>query len=149
MQLYIGSDHRGFRMKQDLLLWFQQNGYEVTDVGTHAQNEDDDYTDYAEHLARAVAEDPSNRRGILLCGSGVGMAVAANKIAGIRAALIHSIDIARMARTDDDINVLALGSDFISSDTAESVIKTFLTTQFSGAERHIRRIEKISKLEQA
>lgn len=147
MELYIGADHKGFRMKQDLLLWFQQNGYEVTDVGTHSPSDDDDYTDYAEHLAHAVAEDPDNRRGVLLCGSGVGMAVAANKVPGIRAALIHDAAIAKDARNDDDINVLTLGAEHITSDEAERVIDAFLNTPFSGAERHKRRIEKITQLE--
>lgn len=148
MELYIGADHRGFRMKNDLLLWFHTHGYEVTDIGNHAEDTEDDYVDFATLLAQAVAEDPTNRRGILLCGSGVGMAVAANKVPGIRAALIHEVNIAKNARHDDDINVLALGADYIQQETAERVVQTFLTTSFSGAERHVRRLEKITALEQ-
>ncbi len=147
MEIYIGADHRGFRMKNDLLLWFHNHGYEVTDIGNHAENEEDDYPEFAELLARAVAEDPENRRGILLCGSGAGMAITANKIKGIRAALIHDNNIAKNARHDDDINVLALGADYISSDTAEQIIQTFLKTSFSGSDRHMRRIQKISDIE--
>ena len=147
MEIYIGADHRGFRMKNDLLLWFHNHGYEVTDIGNHAENEEDDYPEFAELLARAVAEDPENRRGILLCGSGAGVAIAANKVKGIRAALIHDVNIAKNARHDDDINVLALGADYISQDTAEQVIQTFLKTPFSGSPRHVRRIEKIASIE--
>ncbi len=147
MEIYIGADHRGFRMKNDLLLWFHTHGYEVTDVGSHAETPDDDYPQYAELVADAVAQDPDTRRGILLCGSGVGMAVAANKVRGIRAALIHEVPIAKSARHDDNINVLALGADHISSDDAEQVIQAFLKTPFSGADRHKRRIEEITQLE--
>lgn len=134
-------------MKNDLLLWFHNHGYEVTDIGSHAENTEDDYPQYAELLAEAVAEDPENRRGILLCGSGAGMAVAANKVKGIRAALIHDASIAKSARNDDNINVLALGADFVSSDTAEQVIQAFLKTPFSGADRHVKRVGMIAKME--
>mgnify|MGYP001574488983 CR=1 FL=1 len=147
MEIYIGADHRGFRMKNDLLLWFHNHGYEVTDIGSHKEDPEDNYPEYAQLLAEAVAQDPENRRGILLCGSGAGMAVAANKVKGIRAALIHDASIAKSARNDDNINVLALGADFVSSDTAEQVIQAFLKTPFSGADRHARRIEMIGKME--
>ncbi len=148
MEIYIGTDHRGFRMKNDLLLWFHNQGYQVTDIGNHAENEEDDYPEFAELVARAVAEDPENRRGIVLCGSGAGVAIAANKVKGIRAALIHEVNIAKNARHDDDINVLALGADYISDNLAEQIIQTFLRTPFSGSPRHIRRIEKIRKIEE-
>lgn len=134
-------------MKNDLLLWFHNHGYEITDIGSHKEDPEDDYPQYAQLLAEAVAQDPDNRRGILLCGSGAGMAVAANKVQGIRAALIHDVNIVKSARQDDDINVLALGADFISSDRAEEVIQAFLKTSFSGAERHTRRIGQIQKME--
>ena len=147
MELYIGADHRGFRMKNDLLLWFHNHGYEVTDIGSHAEDPADDYPQYAQLLAEAVAEDPENRRGILVCGSGVGMAVAANKVAGIRAALVHDVALVKSARNDDNMNVLALGADFISSDNAEQVIQAFLKTPFSGADRHVKRIGQIAKME--
>lgn len=147
MELYIGADHRGFRMKNDLILWFHNHGYEITDIGSHAETADDDYPQYAQLLAEAVAEDPENRRGILVCGSGVGMAVAANKVAGIRAALVHDVALVKCARNDDNINVLALGADFISIDQAEQVVQAFLKTPFSGADRHMRRIEEIKKME--
>lgn len=147
MEIYIGTDHRGFRMKNDLLLWFHNNGYEVTDIGNHTEDPEDNYPEFAELLARAVAEDPEHRRGILLCGSGAGMAIAANKVHGIRAALIHDINMVKNARHDDNINVLALGADYISLELAEQVVKTFLTTSFSGSDRHVRRIQKISDIE--
>ncbi|MDA1168810.1 MAG: RpiB/LacA/LacB family sugar-phosphate isomerase [bacterium] len=147
MEIYIGADHRGFRMKNDLLLWFHNHGYQVTDIGGHKEDPEDNYPEYAELLAEAVAQDPENRRGILLCGSGAGMAIAANKVKGIRAALIHDARIAKSARNDDNINVLALGADFVSSDTAEQVIQAFLKTPFSGADKHVKRIGQIAKME--
>lgn len=134
-------------MKNDLLLWFHNHGYEVTDVGNHADDPEDNYPEYAKLVADAVAQDPDNRRGILLCGSGAGMAITANKIDGIRAVLIHDPNIAKNARHDDNINILALGADYISGDVAEQVITVFLTTAFSGSDRHMKRIQQISDIE--
>lgn len=147
MELFIGADHRGFRMKQDLLVYLHEKGYEVTDVGTHAEDSQDDYPLFAEEAAHAVAQDPENRRAILLCGSGAGMAIAANKVKGIRAALIHDVHIARNARHDDNINILALGADYISQDDAEQVVSEFLKTSFSNEEKYTRRLKEIEKME--
>lgn len=133
-------------MKNDLAVWLKSEGHTVTDVGPTEYHEDDDYPDYGMRVARAVAEQPE-RRGIVLCGSGVGMSVVANKAPGIRAALIHDPAIARAARNDDDNNVLALGSDYIDTKSAKEVITQWLATPFSGAERHQRRIKKIAQYE--
>ena len=147
MNIIIGADHRGFAMKENLAVWLAEQGHEVSDVGALEMSEGDDYPDYAKLAAEKVAQDADNNRGILLCGSGVGMAVAANKVAGIRAANIRDVEIAKAARNDDDINVLALGTDYVDLDDAKAIIATFLTTPFSGMDRHVSRIEKIKKME--
>src|SRR3989344_1836115 len=147
MNIFIGADHRGFAMKEGLIAWLQQQGHNVEDMGATEFTEGDDYPDYAMLVAKKIAEDIENNRGIPLCGSGVGMAVAANKVAGVRAALIHDVEIAKIARNDDDINILALGSDFISLEEAQAIASTFLSTPFSGLERHVRRVGKIAEME--
>src|SRR5688572_10419843 len=114
MNIYIAADHRGFVLKNELAAWLTREGHTVNDLGAATLNKDDDYPDFAVAVARAVAEAPHNRRGIALCGSGVGVAVVANKVAGIRAALIHDPAIAAAARADDDTNVLALGADYVT-----------------------------------
>src|SRR3989344_8861813 len=109
MNIFIGADHRGFAMKEGLIAWLQQQGHNVEDMGAQEFMEGDDYPDYAMLVAKKIAVDTEHNRGIVLCGSGVGMAVAANKVHGIRAAMIHDVEIVKAARNDDDINVLALG----------------------------------------
>ncbi len=148
MNIVIGADHRGFAMKEGLVAWLTQEGRTVEDLGARDFTEGDDYPDYAVPVAQKTAQDPENTCGILLCGSGVGVAVAANKIAGVRAANIQSVDVAKTARNDDDVNILCLGADLLTLDEAKAIIATFLDTPFSGLERHERRVEKIKKLEQ-
>lgn len=152
MKVYVGSDHRGFQLKNELKDWLVSEGYEVEDVGPAAYDQSDDYPDFAvkvaEGVARRQAEGAAEALGIVVCGSGVGMAVAANKVRGVRAGLIHDPALARVAREHDDLNVLALGSDFITTDQAKTVAHTWLTTQYSGEERHTRRIHKIEAYEQ-
>jgi ribose 5-phosphate isomerase B len=149
MEIYIAADHRGYEMKNELAAWLQQEGHTVTDLGASELNKDDDYPEYGLAVAKAVAAAPAERRGIALCGSGAGMAVAANKVPGIRAALIHDPAIAAAARQDDDTNVLALGADYVTLDTAKEVIKLWLTTPFSAAPRHQRRIDQIQDYERS
>lgn len=145
MTIYIGADHRGYAMKEGLVQWLQEQGHDVHDVGATEYIEGDDYPDYATLVGKEVSNDPA-AIGILLCGSGVGMAVAANKEKGVRAALIHDPNIAAAARHDDDINVLSLGADYISLEDAQKVVTSFLETPFSGEERHLRRIQKLEKV---
>lgn len=149
MEIYIAADHNGYEMKNQLVTWLQEEGHTVVDMGPESLNPQDDYPDYGIQVARAVAENPKDRYGVLLCGSGVGMSVVADKVPGIRAALIHDPEIAKSAQRDDDINVLALGADYISLENAKNVITSWLTTPFSGEERHTRRINKISEYEQS
>lgn len=146
-ELFIASDHQGFELKNTLRNWMIKEGYSVTDFGPETVDPEDDYPDYGIKVATAVAENPKKRLGIVICASGVGMAVAADKVKGVRAGLIHHPLIAKAAREDDDINVLALGAKFISVSEAIEVVKAWLETPFSGAERHIRRIAKISEYE--
>lgn len=147
MRVYIAADHNGWEMKRALAAWLQEQAYEIEDLGAEALNPQDDYPDFAAAAARAVAEDPANRRGLLICGSGAGMAAAAGKIAGIRAALIHDPAIARAARHDDDINVLALGAKFIDLEKAKAVVSAWLGTAYAADERFERRLKKIAALE--
>ncbi len=145
MTIYIGADHRGYAMKEGLVAWLRGQGHDVHDMGALEIASADDYPDYAHAVAQEVSGDTESR-GILLCGSGAGVAIAANKTHGIRAALIHDASIAKAARNDDDVNVLALGADYISLEDAQRVVSIFLETPFSGEERHMRRIGKIEQL---
>jgi ribose 5-phosphate isomerase B len=143
MEIIIGADHRGFELKEILKDWLVGEGHTVTDVSAPTLTDGDDYPDYAFKVAQAVAEKGDDGRGIVLCGSGAGMAVAADKIPGIRAALIHDAAIAQAARHDDNINVLALGADYIGPEDAKKVVLVFLTTPFANQEKYQRRLQKI------
>jgi ribose 5-phosphate isomerase B len=145
MHIYIGSDHGGYKQKELLHSHLQEKGYEVKDCGTYS-SESTDYPDFALAVANAVAGEPGSR-GILLCRSGEGMEIAANKVPKIRAALVWKEEVAAETRRDNDSNILVLPSDFISDDEALSFSVTFLTTDFSGEERHIRRLEKLHNIE--
>lgn len=148
MKVYIGADHRGFRLKEELKSWFAKE-YEVIDVGAFTLDPQDDYVSYAEKVAEEVVVDMQNSRGIIICGSGVGVDVAANKIEGIRCGLGFSQDEIRAARNDDDINVLALPANFVDSDFAKKIVKIFLETPFGKTERFERRINEISEIEES
>ena len=117
------------------------------DLGAKELIPDDDYPDYALMVAQKVAENPDENRGILICGSGVGVDIVANKIKGVRSALCFDIKQAQASRNDDNTNVLSLSADFISEDLAKEIVKIWLETPFSGDDRHARRIEKIKKIE--
>lgn len=148
MKIYIGADHRGFALKEELKRYLVSGGYAVFDCGADAYDEHDDYPDVARAVAEQVsrapdAHDAPDARGILICGSGAGVAIAANKIRGIRAATVHDARQARMVRADEDLNVCALPADFIDTARAKEIIDAFLTTPFSNEDRHMRRIAKI------
>lgn len=145
MQVFIGSDHGGLTQKDLLVKELTEAGFTITDCGAY-QREQDDYPDFALAVSKAVSEGSDNK-GILLCRSGEGMEMAANKVRGIRAALVWRPDIAAETRSDNDANVLVLPSDFVSDRDALEISKVFLTTPFSGEERHARRIEKIGNIE--
>lgn len=147
MLIYIGADHRGFELKETLKKFLKDQGYEVIDVGNDHYDENDDYPDFAKLVGRVISQDPVNRRGILICGSGVGMDIAANKFKGVRSALVNNPDRAYLSRNDDDTNVLSLGADFSDEEQAEKILSTWLATPFSNKEHHKRRLEKIRQLE--
>ena len=149
MKIFIGADHNGFAMKNEISEWLRREGYEVEDMGPTEFDKTDDYPDFGIKVAEEVAKDTDNRFGVLVCGSGVGMSVAADKVKGVRAALIHDPEIARVAQRDDDINVLALGASFIDLGRAKEVIGAWLNTPFSKKERHIRRVKKITDYEKS
>ena len=147
MRVGIGSDHGGFLLKEQVVKQLRGAGYEVRDFGAHQLNVGDDYPDYIIPLARAVASGEVDR-GVALCGSGVGASIAANKIAGVRAGLIHDVFSAHQGVEDDDMNVFSLGGQVIGPALAWELIETFLKASFSGAERHQRRVNKVQALEQ-
>jgi ribose 5-phosphate isomerase B len=144
MNIAIGADHGGFELKNQLRDALIAQGHHVRDFGTNTA-ESSDYPDYAEPVARSVAEGAA-QRGILVCGSGVGMAIAANKVRGIRAAVGITPEAVALTRQHNDANILTLGARFTDPATAQTLVKTFLETEFE-AGRHERRVEKITKLE--
>lgn len=149
MLIYIGADHRGFQLKEILKNFLKEQGYEVVDVGNDHYDENDDYPDFAKLVGRAVGQDPVNRRGVLICGSGVGMDIVANRFKGVRSALVSVPDQAYLSRHDDDANILSLAADFINENDAKKILSTFLQTPFSGKENFQRRLGKIKLLEQS
>lgn len=151
MTIYLGADHRGFALKEKLKQMLAGEAYDVVDCGAEAYMPDDDYPDFARAVAEAVGKNPGDKgdRGILICGSGFGVDITANKFSGIRAVLPSSPDHVYQARHDDDANVLALAADFIDLATAQKIVKTFLLTPFAREERYRRRIDKITRFESA
>lgn len=147
MLIFIGADHRGFKLKESIKKYLKDKGYEIVDLGNAVYDENDDYPDIAALVAQSVAPDPSERRGILICGSGVGVDIVANKIRGIRSALAINSDQIYASRNDDDTNVLSLAADFIDEENAQKIALTWLKTPFSSEEKYVRRLEKISKIE--
>jgi ribose 5-phosphate isomerase B len=145
MRIALGSDHAGFALKEQLSSWLAESGNAVYDLGTH-NAEPVDYPDYAAAVAQAVLDGRADR-GIVVCGSGAGAAVAANKLNGIRASVAHDIYTAHQMVEHDDVNVLCLGSRVIGPAVAEDLVAAFLEARFSKEERHVRRLEKIRSLE--
>jgi len=145
MKIAVGADHAGYALKERLLEKLKADGHEVVDYGTHS-TESTDYPDFAAAVGRAVVKKDADT-GLLVCSSGVGMSIAANKIHGIRAALGTNTDEVSYVRKHNDANVLAIGARYTDEQTAKDLLDTYLTTPFEGG-RHTRRIEKINKLEQ-
>jgi len=144
-RIALGADHAGFRVKDDIKQHLQAAGYEVDDVGTWSEASVD-YPDYALQVANRVAEGHADI-GILTCHTGIGMTITANKVGGIRAALAHDIDTARLAREHNDANILALGARGLTREQAVAIVEAFLAAQFAGG-RHQRRIAKITEVDQ-
>jgi RpiB/LacA/LacB family sugar-phosphate isomerase len=145
MRIALGSDHAGYSLKEHLASWLAESGHAVYDLGTH-NSDPVDYPDYAAAVASAVLDGRADR-GIVICGSGAGASVAANKLNGIRASVAHDVYTAHQMVEHDDVNVLCLGSRVIGTALAEDLIQAFLVAKFSREDRHMRRLEKIRALE--
>ena len=146
MKVGIATDHGGFGLKEELIARLRTAGHEVTDFGANSLTPGDDYPDFVVPLAEAVVA-AKVERGVAICGSGVGAAVCANKVKGIRAALIHDHFSARQGVEDDHMNVLCMGGRTIGPEVAWDLVQTYLAAQYSQAERHLRRLSKVAALE--
>jgi len=145
LKVAIGSDHGGFHLKKVMVTFLDEKGYQVLDLGAHGP-EPSDYPDFARAVAGAILRGEAER-GILICGSGVGASVAANKFSGIRAAVCHDTFSSHQGVEDDEMNVLCLGERVIGPELAKEIAVRFLSARFSGAERHIRRLAKVKEIE--
>lgn len=145
MKIYLGADHRGFKLKESLKSWLIQQNHQVVDHGNKVLDSSDDYVDYALQVAQSVTENNS-ARGIVICGSGAGVTFATNKMKGVRATLGFKTQQVKDSREDDDINILALAADYSNREEAQQMVKAFLETDFKAEERHLRRLDKVSKI---
>lgn len=148
MKVVFAADHGGFAYKNTLLPFVEELGYEVTDMGAYELNEKDDYPEFISKAAKAVSDDPENTRGIILGRSGQGEAMLANRFPHVRAAVYHggNIEITKKTREDNDSNILSLAGSFISEEEMKKAVELWLSTEFSGEERHKRRIEQIEQM---
>ncbi len=150
MKIYIGTDHAGFKLKEEIKGFLESSGYRVKDMGAYEFNESDDYPDFIFPVVKAVAEDILNgldSRGIVIGGSGQGEAIVANKVKGIRAAVVYDEYSAKISREHNDANIISLGNRVLNTNKAKELVKLWLETRFSNEERHKRRIEKIKVIE--
>jgi RpiB/LacA/LacB family sugar-phosphate isomerase len=145
--IYIASDHGGFEMKQDIVAWLSAQKLPHKDLGPVVFSENDDYPEYAEKVAKFVSKNVEHDLGILICRSGIGVSIVANKFKGVRASLCWNEQIAKSARVDDGANILCLPADYVSLETAELITRIWLETPSSNAPRHLRRISEITNLE--
>lgn len=146
MKIYIGADHKGFELKDKIARWLFEMEYACMDLGAESLDPADDFTKYAEDVASLVAANKGSR-GVLLCGSGVGVDVMANKFDGIRASIGKSVAQVEAGRNDDDMNILVIAADFTSEKDAKAMLIAFLETKFSGKARYERRLQEITEIE--
>ena len=146
MKIAIGADHGGYPLNEIIIRDLEKQGHAIIDFGTHDGSQPDDYPDYARKVGDAVQRGDADR-GILVCGSGVGAAVAANKIRSVRACLCHDTYSAHQSVEHDNLNVLCLGARIVGPELARDLVKAFLGATFSGAERHLRRLAKVDDIE--
>ncbi len=147
MKIALGADHAGFEMKNELRADIVAGGHDVLDLGADCYDAQDDYPDFAAKVARAVASKEADR-GVLICGSGIGASIAANKIKGVRAGVVSESYGAHQGVEHDDMNVLVLGSRVMGIEVAKEALRAYLNAQFSGEERHVRRLNKVLMLEE-
>ncbi|MGH9940960.1 MAG: ribose 5-phosphate isomerase B [Pyrinomonadaceae bacterium] len=146
MRIAIGADHGGFPLNERIIEELRAAGHEIEDFGTHDGTKPDDYPDYARSVGEAV-RDGRVEVGIVICGSGVGASVAANKLRGVRAALVADTYSAHQSREHDDCNVLCLGARIVGSEVASEIVRAFVNARFTGEERHVRRLQKVLEIE--
>ncbi|HPU14203.1 MAG TPA: ribose-5-phosphate isomerase [Aeromicrobium sp.] len=147
MRVHLGADHAGFKLKTHLIAWLTEHGYEPVDHGAHEYDAEDDYPPFCVAAAQAVADEPGSL-GIVIGGSGNGEQIAANKVKGIRCALTWSVETAQLARQHNNAQVMGIGARMHSVEDAEQIVEAFLTTQWSQADRHQRRIDLLAGYEQ-
>ena len=145
MKVVIGADHGGYQVKEAVKGWLVDSGVDVKDVGADNYVEEDDFVDYAKQVAREVDGD-KEVRGIVFCRNGVGVSIVANRFEGVRCALGFDVEQVRKARTDDNVNCLAIAADYSSEKVIKEMIEVFMKTEFSGEERFVRRLVKLGKL---
>ena len=145
MRIFLGTDHAGYELKNQIKIYLRELGYEVNDEGAFELDQQDDYPDFVEIVAKQVASDPVNHRGVIFGASGQGEGMVANRLPKVRAAVYyhHNLDIIKMSRRHNDANVLSIGASYLSEDEAKEAIKVWLATEFSNEERHVRRLKKI------
>ena len=146
LRVALGADHGGFSLKTELLPWLKGRGYDVLDLGAHAFDSTDDYPDFSKLVAQTVASGEA-KRGIIICGSGVGACITANKVPGMRAGTCHDTYSAHQGVEHDDMNILCLGARIIGIEVAKEVVAAFLEARFSNEERHRRRLQKVLAVE--
>lgn len=144
--IFLGSDHGGYKLKEQIKSWLDEWGYKWEDMGNTIYDKDDDYPEFAIKVAKKTVENSQNK-GILACRSAAGMVIAANKVKGIRAVTVVDGKGAKHARLHNDANVIGLSGDWMNDKKAEEIVKVFLETKFSGEDRHLRRIKKIAEYE--
>ncbi len=147
MKIYIGADHGGFSLKEDIKTYLLSKGHAVVDMGAHALDLGDDYPEFAYAVAEEVAKNTQEDRGILICRSGAGMDIVANKVKGIRATAVYSIASAVHAREDDNVTVIALAGDVLKIREACEIVDAFLSSRFKNEERYSRRLQEIADIE--
>ena len=143
--IYLGADHRGFQLKEEIKKFLAGKKYEFEDMGNFAYDTNDDYTDFAKLVANKVSEKPEGRKGVLICGSGVGVDITANKFRRVRSALADDVATAKQSREHDDANVLSLPANEVGFELAKQILETWLTTPFSNGEKYKRRIDKMEQ----
>lgn len=145
MTIFIGADHRGFNLKNEIIEYLHEKDIRIEDLGAYEYNSDDDYPDFAKKVAQAVLQNPENHLGIVVCGSGVGVTIASNRFKGIRCALGFDEKQTAHARENDHINVLALASDYTDVEKAKLIVDSFLTASQKTEEKYLRRIKKLDE----
>lgn len=148
MRVFLGADHGGFAAKEEIKKRLMEWGHDFIDLGNTELDPGDDYPDYGIAVARKVAENPKENQGILFCRTGVGMDIVANKVRGVYSAQVFTEEMAKVSREKNDANVLSIATDYLEQAKIESIVKTWLETPFSGEERHVRRLKKITAIEE-